>query len=357
MFHRRRAGLAGANSMICVGNGRCGHGITSGSGTMGRLVKSGGVCVLDGVIVACVALLPSFAFSQGAQQTGVAQAQDKIQVHTEDEIAPVTVLDKQGGPVLDLMQKDVQVYDNGVEQTIEHWDLGGDPLAVALVIETSSQIEMMAPVIHGMSSIFTETAMALNGETTVIKYDSTVDVRQTFTHDHDDVQQAIVQVKFEAPEMRLCDGMAEAVEQLETRPPNYRRVMLIVGESQDLASDAKLGLGLRDAQLANIAIYTIGPSSTSADLRFGEQGLNGGDKLPPIELPKPLLAISSHGPGGRQDASAILGLHDGCRLACNARDQRDKKPSACGGCGGDWRSALSGVARSCGAHGAGSDRQ
>ena len=45
--------------------------------------------------------------------------------------------------------------------------------------------------------------------------------------------------------------------------------MLIVGESRDIASDAKLGLVLRDAQRANIAIYAVGPSSSTADLRFG----------------------------------------------------------------------------------------
>lgn len=266
---------------------------------MGRLFRIG---KLGGALFVFAALLTPCARGQstesaGAQQTGVAQAQNKIQVRTEEVIAPVTVLDKKGTPVLDLTQKDFHVFDNGVEQTIDHWDMGGDPLAVALVIETSSHIEMMAPVIRGMGSIFTETVMALNGEAAVITYDSTVDVRQAFTHDHDDVQAAIAQVKFEAPEMRLYDAMAEAVEQLKTRPANYRRVMLVVGESQDIASDAKLGLVLRDAQLANIAISAVGPSSTSADLRFGDKGLNSGDKLPPIELSKPLPSISSHGPG------------------------------------------------------------
>src|SRR5277367_3773697 len=129
--------------------------------------------------------------------------------------------------------------------------------------------------------------MALNGEAAVITYDSTVDVRQAFTHDHDDVQAAIAQVKFQAPEMRLYDAMAEAVEQLKTRPSNYRRVMLIVGESQDLASDAKLGLVLREAELANIAIYAVGPSSSTADLSFGDKPSGGGIKYPPGALTGP----------------------------------------------------------------------
>ncbi len=279
-------------------------GITSGSG-MGQLLKIG---TLGGLVFAFAALRPSCALGRAPAQTNATpQTQNTIQVHTEEVIAPVTVLDKHGAPVLDLTQKDFRVFDNGFEQTIDHWDLGGEPLAVALVIETSSHIEMMAPVIHGMGSIFTETVMALNGEAAVITYDSTVEVRQAFTHDHDDVQQAIAQVKFAAPEMRLYDAMAEAIEQLKTRPLNYRRVMLIVGESQDIASEAKLGLVLRDAQLVNIAVYAIGPSSSTADFRFGPKPPDRPIKYPPGVIPGPTrpgaLQIPGNGgpPGGTLD--------------------------------------------------------
>ena len=250
-----------------------------------------------------------------AQPTGNAQSlpvvQNKIRVQTNEVIAAVTVFDKHGDLVLDLAQSDFHVFDNGVEQTIDHWDLGGDPLAVALVLETSSHIAMMAPVIHGMGSIFTETVMALNGEAAVITYDSTVEVRQPFTQDHDDIARAIGGVEFEAPEMRLYDAMAEAVELLKTRPTHYRRVMLIVGESQDIASDAKLGLVLREAELENIAIYAVGPSSSTADLRFGAKAPNRGISYPPGVFSGPTragaLPVPGNGgaPGGTLDLAPL----------------------------------------------------
>jgi VWFA-related protein len=212
--------------------------------------------------------LEPYSESRGgfATQGDSQQSQNEIRVYTNEVIAPVTVLDKRGRLVLDLEQKDFHIFDNGAEQKITHWDLGGDPLAVALVIETSSHIQMMAPVIRGMGSIFTETVMAFNGEAAVITFDSTVDVRQPFTTDHDAVESAISAVKFEAPEMRLYDAMAAAEDLLKAQPTTYRRVMLIVGESQDVRSDAKLRNVLRDAQLANITIYGVGVSSSKADL-------------------------------------------------------------------------------------------
>jgi Ca-activated chloride channel homolog len=211
----------------------------------------------------------SSADRNGKQQTKEApQAKDRIRVHVNEVIVPVTVTDKRGELVLDLSKSDFHVFDGGAEQTIDRFDLAGDPLAVALVIETSSHVQVMAPVIRGMGIVFTETVMALSGEAAVITYDSTVDVRQPFTQDHDAIEKAIAGLQFQDPERKLYDGMAKAVALLQTQPPPYRRIMLVIGESQDYSSDAKLREVVENAHLADITIYAIGPSSTTADLRF-----------------------------------------------------------------------------------------
>lgn len=223
------------------------------------------------------------------------QAQNQIRVTTNEVIAPVTVTNASGEFVLDLTQKDFQVFDDGAAQEIDRWDLGGDPLAVVLLIDTSTHLHAFEPVIHRMGSIFTETVMALDGEAAVITYDSTVDVRQSFTQDHDAVQKAIAETKFEAPEMKLYDAMATSLALLKAEPTNRRRIMLILGESQDSGSSASLGQIVRDAGNANIAIYAVGPSSIAADLRANNKEaapLKMG-KLPPITT-KPCIDKAGH---------------------------------------------------------------
>lgn len=131
-----------------------------------------------------------------AQSPQLPQSQKPIRTRVKEVIVPVTVTNKSGEPVLDLSQKDFHIFDSGVEQSITAWDLGGDPLAVALVIDTSSRIKVLAPQIHRMSSIFTEAVMGLNGEAAVITYDSEPVVRQRFTQDHDAVGNAIADIKF-----------------------------------------------------------------------------------------------------------------------------------------------------------------
>jgi hypothetical protein len=143
-------------------------------------------------------------------------------------IVPVTVTDASGEFVLDLSEKDLHVFDDGVEQTIDYWNVGGDPIAIVLVLETSTRLHEMIPVIHGLGSILGETVMFLNSEAAVITYDSTVEQRQPFTQDSQAVKDAIAAVKFEAPERMLYDGMNLAVQMLEAESPKWRRVILVV---------------------------------------------------------------------------------------------------------------------------------
>lgn len=233
--------------------------------------------------------------SASSQTQARPQSKGQIRVTTNEVVAPVTVTDASGEFVLDLEQKDFQVFDDGAAQEIDHWDLGGDPLAVVLLIETSTHLRAFEPVMHSMGTIFTEAVMALDGEAAVVTYDSIVDVRLPFTQDHDAVEKAIAETKFEVLEMKLYDAMATSVALLKARPTNRRRIMLILGESQDSGSTANLGQIVRDAGNANIAIYAVGPSSLGADLRANNKEaapLKVG-KLPPMTT-KPCIDIGGH---------------------------------------------------------------
>ncbi len=223
------------------------------------------------------------------------EAQSRIRVHAEEVIVPITVTDRRGEPVLNLTQRDFRLFDNGVVQEIIHWDVGGDPLAVVLVVEASSHNQMMAQSIRALGSIFTKTVLAGDGEGAVITYSDDVQIRQSFTSDHDLLQTSIKGVEFGSSEMRLYDAMQAAVQMLLGQPSNRRRVLLVVGESQDATSQAKLKDVLRDAVQSNVAIYSVGPSSALADLRYGSTA-QGGGKLPPLPLPKPLPPASTTDP-------------------------------------------------------------
>jgi len=100
-----------------------------------------------------------------------------------------------------------------------------------------------------------------------------IDKLQGFTSDSDQIEKTVARLDTSTDGSKLYDAMAAGVEMLTSRPqataenPGRRRVLFIVSEAADNGSSAKLGEVLRKAQLANITIYSVGLSTTRAELQ------------------------------------------------------------------------------------------
>ena len=211
-------------------------------------------------------------------------AQDKLVSHVTLVNTPVTVRDPKGRMVTSLVTKDFEVTDNGVPQTISHFDVGGDPISLVVLFETSSRIEPLLPAIQKTGILITETVMGPNGEAALLGFNDSVDHLLGFTRNADQIQNAVTHLKLGTSGAKLYDAMAAGVEMLGTRPeaavgraapdtPNRpaeegrRRVLLVISEARDEGSEARLGEVLRQAQLANVTIYSVGLSTTRAELQ------------------------------------------------------------------------------------------
>lgn len=204
-------------------------------------------------------------------------AQGKVKVRVALVSTPVTVRNRDGEMVHDLDPQDFRITDNAAEQKISHFDLGGDPLSLVILIETSSRIAPMLPQIQKADILFTQTVMAAHGEAAVVAFNDAVDKLQDFTTNGDSVENTIAHLETGTSGSRLFDAMSVGVEMLSGRPqatadtPGRRRVLLIVSEALDVGSQTKLGAVLRQAQLANVTIYSVGLSTTRAQLQSQKQ--------------------------------------------------------------------------------------
>jgi VWFA-related protein len=199
------------------------------------------------------------------------QAKVKVQVSLVN--TPVTVRNGRGDMVHDLEARDFQITDNGVAQQISHFDLGGDPISMAILLQTSSRIEALLPQVRKTGILFTQTVMGPTGEAAVVGFNDSVDKLQDFTANSDLIENTIAHLGEGTSGSKLYDAMAVGVEMLSGRPPaiadkpGYRRVLVILSEAADVGSEAKLGEVLRQAQLANVTIYSVGLSTTRAELQ------------------------------------------------------------------------------------------
>ncbi|HEX4543679.1 MAG TPA: VWA domain-containing protein, partial [Candidatus Acidoferrum sp.] len=188
--------------------------------------------------------------------------------------------------------QDFQVTDNGVAQKISHFDLGGDPISLVILMETSSRIEPLAPEMRKTGILFTQTVMGPSGEAAIVGFNDSIDKLQDFTANGDQIESTVANLSVGTLGSRLYDAMAVGVEMLSERPqataekPGRRRVLMILSEAADAGSTKKLGEVLRQAQLANVTIYSVGLSTTRAQLQSKPKAPVR-PNFPPGTLPTP----------------------------------------------------------------------
>ena len=198
---------------------------------------------------------------------------NEIKVQVALVTTPETVRDSRGVMVHDLEAKNFEVTDNGIAQKISHFDLGGDPISLVILVETSSRIEPLMPEMRKTGILFTETVMGPTGEAAVVGFNDSVDKLQDFTGNADNIESTIANLGLGTSGAKLYDAMAAGVEMLSGRPqatremPGRRRVLMILSEAVDDGSQKRLGEVLRQAELENVTIYGVGLSTTRAELR------------------------------------------------------------------------------------------
>jgi VWFA-related protein len=244
---------------------------------------------------------------------------NEIKVQVALVTTPVTVRDARGDMLHNLEAKDFRVTDQGVAQKISHFDLGGDPLSLVILMETSSRIEPLFPEIRKTGILFTQTVMGPTGEAAVVGFNDSVDKLQDFTNNADQIENTIANLRTGTSGSKLFDAMAAGVEMLTSRPqataekPGRRRVMLILSEAADDGSEKKLGEVLREAQLANVTIYSAGLSTTRAEFQSKPKppqrpNLPVGSVPPPPGVPATPTYEDNYRYGGADLMGAVVWL-------------------------------------------------
>jgi VWFA-related protein len=228
----------------------------------------------------CALLFAAPAYGQAPEgpmspQPGmeIQKAPPNIRVRTVLVNTPVTVRNVKGEMVHNLEESDFRITDNGVSQKITHFTLGGDPISLVVVVETSERIGPILPQIRKSGILISQTVIGPTGEGAVVGFDDRVNTLLDFTNSAEDMDKTMSRLPEGSQGSKLFDAMSKAVEMLSTRPEvsekdfGKRRVMLVISEAHDSGSEEKLGEVLRRAQLANITIYAVGISGAKADLQ------------------------------------------------------------------------------------------
>jgi VWFA-related protein len=139
---------------------------------------------------------------------------------------------------------------------------------------------------------------------------------QYFTPDADKVKAAIDKINAGNSGVRMIDAVDQAVAMLKKRPPNNRKIILLVSETRDSGSEGRVRETLISAQFANVPVYTV--DITQLVVRLTEKptpprpnpiDITGGAPGPMGQASTPTTDAQSYGPGLAQFGPVLMEIY------------------------------------------------
>jgi VWFA-related protein len=187
-----------------------------------------------------------------------------IKVTVNNLVAPVLVTDRNKNIVDGLQPSQFRLYDNGVEQNV-HVDVSYEPISLVVAIEKSSRVDGVLPQLKKLG-VLLQQITGKEGEAAVVTFDCHLATPQDFTKDNDKISVAISNIKSGCSGTRMIDAVEQSVFMLRRRPSTNRRVVLLVSETRDEGSAARLKEVLINATLQNVQVYSVDISQVAVRL-------------------------------------------------------------------------------------------
>ncbi len=188
----------------------------------------------------------------------LSQEHPPIRTSVSVVLVPVAVKDKRGRYVDGLGREDFQLQDDGKPQAITlDYSETLAPISLVVAVQTS---DIAAPVLAKFSkvgSLIQPLVTGQRGEAALLTFDDDVRVALDFTSDPDAIVNAFRSVKAgDSGKGRTIDAVAKSTGMLASRPQDRRRVLIVVSESRDRASESDLWETITSAMKEGIAVYT-----------------------------------------------------------------------------------------------------
>ena len=209
--------------------------------------------------------------------------------------APVTVFDRAGGLVNGLQPNQFRVFDNGKEQDIQV-DVSFQPISLVIVIQKSDRTESVLPQINKSGNLISANVIGEQGEAAVLAFDHRIQEMQGFTNDPVKIADAFKKIHAGSSSARMFDAVDKAVYMLRSRPAARRRIIMLISETRDQASEGKFRETLIDAQLSNVTIYSVNISRLVTALTA----------KPAPGRPDPLPPAAHNLPGGQPNTPTTV---------------------------------------------------
>jgi VWFA-related protein len=191
----------------------------------------------------------------------------QIRVQSTLVTTPVTVIDHSGEFVSDLDQKYFRVFDNGVAQRIERFEIGSDVVALVILVQTNDSVASLLSQVRPLGPVFSDLLLGPSGQAAVMTFSDRVQLLQKFGGDREALKRALESLQSYGSKARMNDAIMQALALLESRPKDERRLIVIFSDGSDHGSENDKADVIRRATNDETTIYGLHLSRAEALLR------------------------------------------------------------------------------------------
>ena len=182
----------------------------------------------------------------------------------------VTVTDGTGRYVTDLESSEFSVLEDGVQQSITFFNRRQQPIALSLLLDTSASMEQHLPTLQAAAANFVK-RLNPSDLAQVIDFDSRVEIRQSFTSRHADLDSAIQQTAA-GGSTSLYNAVYIALRELRkvkavTENDIRRQALIVFSDGEDTSSLVSFDEVLDLAKHSETAIYSIALRGTDSQAK------------------------------------------------------------------------------------------
>jgi VWFA-related protein len=190
-------------------------------------------------------------------------------------LVPALVKTGSGEPVFGLTADDFILTDDGIEQSIaleENSD--SQPLALVIVVQTGGAGGRRLDNYRRLGPLLDSIGGAVAHRLAVVGFDSEPRIEADFTPDLNHVAGVMANLQPGDGGAAILDSLRFAVALLRKQPTSYRRAILSISETLDHGSRVTFDDALRAIDDANTTIYSLGFSTTKADMQHDADEFN-----------------------------------------------------------------------------------
>jgi VWFA-related protein len=198
---------------------------------------------------------------------------DVVRVETSLVTVPVSVLDKNGRFVANLVKDDFRVFENGVEQPIAYFEPAEKPFTVALVLDTSASTHFHLDDIKQAAIAFAK-QLRPQDRVLVVSFSDEVLLLTEATNDVNMVETIIEENVYTGSSTRLYDAVDLTIRERLNRIKGRKAIVLFTDGVDTSSQLATYHDTLREAEELDALIYPI--QYNTDDYRQAMQNAGGG---------------------------------------------------------------------------------